>query len=97
VEELTVGYQVNTQCGIMYPWKHIRLPKDLHPDRYKLWIHPNLTTLKFAGTVEIDVHVTKETNLVVLHQQGLNITYFTLHVDSQSIPIRLVCLMPLYN
>jgi hypothetical protein len=87
---MTLEQQINSECGAMFPWKRIRLPKDIQPDRYKLWLHPNLTTLDLTGSVEIDVQVKTETNLLVIHQQNLNITFFTLRVDSQSIPVRLV-------
>jgi len=90
--ELTTEQQVNAECGTMYPWKHIRLPKDTQPSRYKLWIHPNLTRLDNQGSVEIDVQIIKETNLLIIHQQHLNITYFSLRVDSQNVPARLVSL-----
>ncbi|KAI6182856.1 Aminopeptidase [Aphelenchoides bicaudatus] len=90
--ELTTEQQVNAECGLMFPWKKIRLPTDLRPTRYKLWLHPNLTTFESPGSVEIDIEVVKETNLVIIHQQNLNITYFSLRVDSQSVSARLaVC------
>lgn len=90
--ELSLQQQINAECGAMFPWKNIRLPKDLQPDRYKLWLHPNLTSLELSGNVEIDVDVVKETNLIIIHQQNLNITFFSLRVDSQSVPVRLVIL-----
>ncbi|KAM6037102.1 endoplasmic reticulum aminopeptidase 1 isoform 1-T2 [Theristicus caerulescens] len=57
-----------------FPWDAVRLPKHVVPLRYHLLIHPNLTTLTFAGTAAIEVTVTHQTSVVVLHSKGLHIT-----------------------
>ncbi|KFP66869.1 Endoplasmic reticulum aminopeptidase 1, partial [Cariama cristata] len=56
------------------PWDAVRLPKDVIPLHYHLLIHPNLTTLTFAGTAAIEVTVTRQTSVVILHSKRLNIT-----------------------
>ncbi|XP_009702186.1 PREDICTED: endoplasmic reticulum aminopeptidase 1, partial [Cariama cristata] len=55
-------------------WDAVRLPKDVIPLHYHLLIHPNLTTLTFAGTAAIEVTVTRQTSVVILHSKRLNIT-----------------------
>ncbi|XP_054041901.1 endoplasmic reticulum aminopeptidase 1-like [Rissa tridactyla] len=60
-----------------FPWQGVRLPKDVVPLRYHLVIHPNLTTLTFAGSAAIEVTVTWQTSAVVLHSKHLGIARAT--------------------
>ncbi|XP_072215386.1 leucyl-cystinyl aminopeptidase isoform X4 [Excalfactoria chinensis] len=64
--------------GKLFPWAKIRLPSDVVPLHYDLDLHPNLTTLKFTGSVKIVVNVTQVTKKIVLHSSGLNITKATI-------------------
>uniref|UniRef100_A0A803Y759 Aminopeptidase n=1 Tax=Meleagris gallopavo TaxID=9103 RepID=A0A803Y759_MELGA len=57
-----------------FPWDEVRLPKHVVPLHYRLLIHPNLTTLTFTGTVDIDVAVAQPTKAVVLHGKRLRVT-----------------------
>lgn len=57
-----------------FPWDAVRLPTHVTPLRYHLLIHPNLTTLTFAGTAAIEVAVTRQTSAVVLHAKRLHVT-----------------------
>ncbi|KAK4815752.1 hypothetical protein QYF61_007170 [Mycteria americana] len=57
-----------------FPWDAVRLPKHVVPLRYHLLIHPNLTTLSFAGSAAIEVTVTRQTSAVILHSKLLHIT-----------------------
>lgn len=41
--------------------------------RYRIHIHPNLTTLVVKGQVTIEFNVKKETNFIVLHSKNLTI------------------------
>uniref|UniRef100_A0A8C3LY18 Leucyl-cystinyl aminopeptidase n=1 Tax=Chrysolophus pictus TaxID=9089 RepID=A0A8C3LY18_CHRPC len=64
--------------GKLFPWAKIRLPSDVVPLHYDLDLQPNLTTLKFTGSVKIVVNVTQVTKKIVLHSSGLNITKATI-------------------
>ncbi|CAH1994498.1 unnamed protein product [Acanthoscelides obtectus] len=57
----------------------LRLPKNVHPTHYRLWIHPLLDensdkNFTFTGTVKIQINCTGGTNKIVLHWDDLNIT-----------------------
>ncbi|XP_052557472.1 endoplasmic reticulum aminopeptidase 1 isoform X1 [Tympanuchus pallidicinctus] len=60
--------------GAQFPWDEVRLPRSVVPLHYHLLIHPNLTTLTFTGTVDIDVAVAQPTKAVVLHGKRLRVT-----------------------
>ncbi|XP_032061871.1 LOW QUALITY PROTEIN: leucyl-cystinyl aminopeptidase [Aythya fuligula] len=60
--------------GKLFPWAKMRLPSDVVPLHYDLELQPNLTTLKFSGSVKIVVNVLQVTRKIVLHSSGLNIT-----------------------
>lgn len=48
------------------------------PLHYRLLLHPNLTSLSFTGSVQIEIDVQNNTNWVVLHNKGLKITKATI-------------------
>lgn len=48
------------------------------PLHYQLSLHPNLTTLTFKGSVQIEIDVRNNTNWVVLHSKGLQIVKATI-------------------
>lgn len=47
------------------------------PLHYRLLLHPNLTSLSFKGSVQIQIDVQNNTNWVVLHSKGLKILHAT--------------------
>lgn len=60
-----------------FPYKNIRLPGDITPLRYQLFLHPNITNkadLSFTGIVSILVKVNKDTvKDILLHSKDLKI------------------------
>ncbi|OXB83645.1 UNVERIFIED_CONTAM: hypothetical protein H355_015293 [Colinus virginianus] len=77
--------------GKLFPWAKIRLPSDVVPLHYDLDLQPNLTTLKFTGSVKIVVNVTQVTKKIVLHSSGLNITKTTItSTGGQEKPVELL-------
>lgn len=70
--------------GKVFPWAKIRLPSNIIPLHYSLSLQPNLTTMKFVGSVQITVNVTQVTWNIVLHSSGLNITKATLRSEEGS-------------
>nr|CAI5863764.1 unnamed protein product [Callosobruchus analis] len=75
----------------------LRLPKNVHPTHYRLWIYPFLDensdrNFTFTGIVKIQINCTEPTNKIVLHWDDLNITetgvrvYTTRQVEIDSEP-----------
>ncbi|XP_074525912.1 endoplasmic reticulum aminopeptidase 2 [Halichoeres trimaculatus] len=79
--------------NLSFPWSRLRLPRYIIPLHYHLLIHPNLTSLNFTGSIQIQVDVQNNTNWVVLHSKGLNITKATIldqnlaHLSDQDLPV----------
>ena len=63
--------------GEVFPWPDIRLPPNVHPVHYELFLHPNLTTFAMTGSVEILLTVDRETNFFVVHSKDLNVSEVT--------------------
>lgn len=68
--------------GKPYPWKDIRLPRDILPESYHIHMHPNITESWFKGLVEIHLRVEKETDFIIFHAKNINITNHGLIYDS---------------
>ena len=66
----------NSKREGLFPYSNIRLPLNVIPDRYKIFLHPNITDNKFGfnGTVRILINVTEETDSVLLHIKDLNVS-----------------------
>ncbi|XP_064596081.1 endoplasmic reticulum aminopeptidase 2-like [Liolophura sinensis] len=67
--------------GKPFPWKKIRLPRDVIPEWYHIHMHPNLTESWFRGNVEMHLRVLKATNFIVFHVKEMNITSYSLKFD----------------
>uniref|UniRef100_A0A8C5DN65 Aminopeptidase n=1 Tax=Gouania willdenowi TaxID=441366 RepID=A0A8C5DN65_GOUWI len=63
--------------SLSFPWSRVRLPRYIVPLHYRLLLHPNLTKLSYTGSVQIQVDVQNNTNWVVLHSKGLQISKYT--------------------
>ncbi|XP_030944646.1 aminopeptidase M1-like isoform X2 [Quercus lobata] len=50
-----------------------RLPKFAVPKRYDIWLKPNLSTCKFAGSVAIELNIVADTSFIVLNVAELSI------------------------
>ncbi|XP_026787303.3 endoplasmic reticulum aminopeptidase 2 isoform X1 [Pangasianodon hypophthalmus] len=70
--------------GLPFPWSKLRLPNYIIPIHYHLLIHPNLTTLRFNGSVKIEIDVKNNTNWVVLHSKNLEIITATVLDESEA-------------
>ncbi|KAK2562234.1 Endoplasmic reticulum aminopeptidase 1 [Acropora cervicornis] len=69
-------YRSNINEENNFPHKEILLPKDITPQRYQVYLHPNLTTFDFHGGVKIDIICEKPTRNILLHVKKLNITSY---------------------
>lgn len=78
---------------LSFPWSRLRLPRYIIPLHYHLFLHPNLTSLTFTGSVQIQIDVQNNTNWVVLHSKGLQISKATIldqnlaHLSDQVLPV----------
>uniref|UniRef100_UPI003AAACCD0 endoplasmic reticulum aminopeptidase 2 isoform X1 n=1 Tax=Centroberyx gerrardi TaxID=166262 RepID=UPI003AAACCD0 len=88
------GEQTPLSTGnLSFPWSRLRLPRYIVPLHYHLHLHPDLTTLSFTGSVQIQIHVQNNTNWVVLHSKGLQISKATVldqnldHLSDQVLPV----------
>uniref|UniRef100_A0A3Q3JAP8 Aminopeptidase n=1 Tax=Monopterus albus TaxID=43700 RepID=A0A3Q3JAP8_MONAL len=79
--------------NLSFPWSRLRLPRYIIPLHYHLLLHPNLTSLSFTGSVRIQIDVQNNTNWVVLHSKGLEISKATIldqnltHLSDQILPV----------
>lgn len=61
------------------PWYKVRLPDNVSPLHYDIFLHPNLTTETFEGSVSIVVDVKEPTEYILIHINEMNITQSSLH------------------
>ncbi|XP_058810671.1 glutamyl aminopeptidase-like isoform X2 [Phymastichus coffea] len=57
-----------------------RLPKDVKPQHYDLYLHPDLEKGTFEGKVTILLDVAKKQNFIALHQKELNVSAVKLNL-----------------
>lgn len=60
--------------GNKFGWQNIRLPTNLVPLKYRVELHPNITTFKFTGTVDMLVKCVKNTENIFFHAKHMEIT-----------------------
>jgi len=58
----------------LFPWQDYRLPKEVTPLQYDLFLHPNLTENKYSGQLNITIMMNRSTHVVILHSYKHNIT-----------------------
>lgn len=51
-----------------------RLPREIKPKFYDLFLHPDFDTQRFSGNVSIRLEVTRPISFVAVHMKNLNIT-----------------------
>ena len=56
-----------------------RLPSDTLPLHYEIYLHPNLNSGTFNGTVDIHINVTNPRDYILVHIKFLKIAKTTLH------------------
>ncbi|XP_076006764.1 endoplasmic reticulum aminopeptidase 2 [Genypterus blacodes] len=79
--------------NLSFPWSRLRLPRHIIPLHYHLSLHPNLTTHSFTASVQIQIDVQNNTNWVVLHSKGLQISKASIldenrtHLSEKVLPV----------
>ncbi|XP_050263568.1 aminopeptidase M1-like [Quercus robur] len=77
-----------------------RLPKFANPKRYDIWLKPDLSTCKFAGSVAIELNIAADTCFIVLNAAELSIDIasisFTHHLAATDASNSNQVLKPLY-
>ena len=57
------------------PWEDdFRLPDTVHPEHYDLYLHPNLSSKTFSGSVSITVKSSEARDYFLIHTKWLAIT-----------------------
>ncbi|KAK7934053.1 hypothetical protein WMY93_004949 [Mugilogobius chulae] len=75
---LSDGTEKQSSNNLSFPWSRLRLPRYILPVHYHLLVHPDFNTQRFTGSVQIEIDVQNNTNWLVLHSKGLNITKATI-------------------
>ncbi|XP_071941706.1 glutamyl aminopeptidase-like [Antedon mediterranea] len=71
-----------------WPWNSVRLPTDVIPTSYRIFLHPNLTTYDVTGSVIINATVQNPTKLLVLHAKNMTFSKVeVLDASKQNIPL----------
>ncbi|XP_008335053.1 endoplasmic reticulum aminopeptidase 2 [Cynoglossus semilaevis] len=92
----TLGEPSVDTHNLSFPWSRLRLPRYVIPLHYRLLLHPNLTSLSFTGSVQIQIAVQNNTNWIVLHSKGLQISRATI-LDQNLSPLSDQVLPVLYK
>lgn len=63
-----------TETPTAKPWEeNYRIPRDIYPHNYRLFLHPNLETGLFNGSVKINISMDERRDFLVVHSKYLNI------------------------
>ena len=65
------------------PWCNIRLPTNVWPIHYDLFLHPNLTQGSYTGKVQIVTWVNSSTKYVLIHIRSMNITKHAIYKQKE--------------
>lgn len=65
------------------PWSNIRLPENVRPSEYHLWLYPNLSSGIFYGRVTIIIDVTSVQSYIAVHIKEVQITTSKLTVNNE--------------
>ncbi|GAB1864921.1 Aminopeptidase [Camponotus japonicus] len=74
VEATNYRYDSNKHTTMTDKDESFRLPKEVKPIRYDLFLHPKLKQKTFSGKVTILIDVLDDRTTIALHQKGLKIT-----------------------
>ena len=76
-----------------------RLPNDVEPSHYEVFLKPNLLSLTFDGTLKVFLQVQKSTDVVICNAadlqvtnvqiNGQNVTDVTLSKENETLSVRL--------
>nr|XP_022919548.1 glutamyl aminopeptidase-like isoform X1 [Onthophagus taurus] len=81
-EESTTDNPTTTEPTPEEDMTDYRLPKNVVPKTYDLYLYPDLVEGLYNGKVTIAVDVSEETSIVKIHSNGLNID--SVEIDSES-------------
>lgn len=70
-KEKITGKRLLDTKGREFSYKLIRLPKDIKPLHYDLFLNPNLDTLDFKGNVKMVLWCSKTTDRIIFHVKNL--------------------------
>lgn len=71
IQQTTVSYVATN--GEPFPWKDIRLPENISPLSYDIFLHPNISQRIFSGNVKIKLKILKETDKIILHIKNMKL------------------------
>lgn len=65
------------------PWEsNYRIPRDLDPKNYEIYLHPNLETSRFSGKVTIEIDASQPRDHFLAHIKYLTVTSTTLRTEA---------------
>ena len=66
-------------CYVLKPWKRVRLPNNIRPIHYNMFLKVNLQKWIFSGKSYISVQLTEATNTIIFHVNKLSIQTIQVH------------------